>query len=88
MKTVGLFEAKTKLSELCSEVAQGGRPVLITKRGVPWVRIEPAEKRDGMTIRERRAEYMVKFGRQEKKDIEDFSPTKRSSDKPRGAKLD
>ena len=40
MKTVGLFEAKTKLSELCQEVAATGEPCIITRRGEPLVRLE------------------------------------------------
>jgi len=47
MKTVGLFEAKAKLSELCAFVAQGGETIVITRRGVPWVRIEPLKKSGG-----------------------------------------
>ena len=40
MKTVGLFEAKTKLSELCQEVAATGEPCTITRWGEPLVRLE------------------------------------------------
>ena len=40
-KTVGLFEAKTKLSALCQEVAATGQPLTITRRGAPLVRLEP-----------------------------------------------
>ena len=41
MITIGLFEAKTKLSELCEQVAKRREPVLITRRGRPLVLIEP-----------------------------------------------
>ena len=41
MGAVSLFEAKTKLSEICAEVAAKGVSVLITRRGKPLVRIEP-----------------------------------------------
>ncbi len=41
MKKIGLFEAKTRLSAVCEEVSQKGHPILITRRGRPWVRIEP-----------------------------------------------
>lgn len=40
-RTVGSFEAKTHLSALLDEVAQGGQ-VLICKRGVPVARLVPA----------------------------------------------
>jgi antitoxin (DNA-binding transcriptional repressor) of toxin-antitoxin stability system len=35
MKTVGLFDAKTRLSELCREVAETGETILIERRGRP-----------------------------------------------------
>ena len=41
MMTIGLFEAKTKLSELCEQVAKRREPVIVTRRGRPLVRIEP-----------------------------------------------
>ncbi len=44
MRTVGLFEAKTKLSEICRKVADTGEPVLVTRRGAPLVRIEPVSR--------------------------------------------
>ena len=45
MRQFGLFEAKTKLSEICEGVARAREPVLITKRGKAWVRIVPIEER-------------------------------------------
>ncbi len=44
MKNIGLFEAKTRLSEICDEVMKQKQPVLITKRGKPIVRIDPIEE--------------------------------------------
>lgn len=41
MKTVGLFEAKTRLSELCREVAESGETILIERRGVPIAELCP-----------------------------------------------
>lgn len=41
MKTVGLFEAKTKLSALCDAVVEQGEALLITRRGTPWVKLVP-----------------------------------------------
>ena len=40
MKIVGLFEGRTKLSELCEEVVATGEPCIITRRGEPLVRLE------------------------------------------------
>ena len=48
MTTIGLFEAKTKLSELCEQVAKRREPVVITRRGRPLVRIEPVGPGTGM----------------------------------------
>lgn len=36
---IGIFEAKTKLSELCSKVAESGVEYVITRRGRPVARI-------------------------------------------------
>lgn len=45
MKNIGLFEAKTRLSEICDKVMKEGQAVLITRRGKPLVRIDPVEER-------------------------------------------
>ncbi len=65
MKSVGLFEAKTKLSEICSQVAAGGGPVVVTRRGKPLVRIEPipASRAKPASVWDRRAELERKQGR-------------------------
>ena len=57
MKTVGLFEAKTKLSEICHDVQQNREPVLITKRGEPYVKIEPLEMESSSSVWEDAAAY-------------------------------
>jgi prevent-host-death family protein len=41
MTTIGLFEAKRKLSEVCEQVSKRREPVVITRRGRPIARIEP-----------------------------------------------
>ncbi len=40
METIGLFEAKTKLSELLDRV-EGGEELVITRHGVPVARLVP-----------------------------------------------
>jgi prevent-host-death family protein len=62
MKTVGIFEAKTKLSELCDEVARSGRSVVVTRRGKPLVRIDPIRP-DSTSVWEDRVEYIAREGR-------------------------
>ena len=72
-----MFEAKTKLSEICQKVADKGEAVVVTKRGKPLVRIEPLE-RPTMTIRERREAYVIDHGKDEVPDEQDFEPGLRS----------
>jgi len=78
MKKVGVFEAKTKLSEICEEVARTRLPVLITRRGMALVWIDPLEKEPSLTLKERRAAYMAKHGANEGIDHVDFEPAARS----------
>lgn len=42
-----MFEAKAKLSEICELVHRSREPVVVTRRGVPLVRIEPIEDEEG-----------------------------------------
>ena len=77
MKQIGLFEVKTRLSEICDTVARLREPVTVTRRGKPLVRIEPIDTAP-LTIGERRAEYMARHGRQEEVDAVDFEPVRRS----------
>ena len=79
MKMVGVFEAKTRLSEICEAVASSGEPVTVTRRGKPLVRIDPLEEGPA-TIRERREAYMTEHGAGEKPDGVDFVPAKRAED--------
>jgi prevent-host-death family protein len=77
MKYIGIFEAKTKLSELCETVAKTGESVTVTKRGKPLVQIRPVEPQ-GQDIVERRNAYLKRYGRTEKKDKKDFEVPARS----------
>ena len=62
MKSIGIFEAKTKLSEICDEVAQSGVGVVITRRGRPLVRIDPVAA-DRFSVWEEREKYVAREGR-------------------------
>ena len=44
MDNIGIFEAKTRLSEIIERVVREGRPVTITRRGVPVVDIVPTRE--------------------------------------------
>jgi prevent-host-death family protein len=64
MKTVGLFEAKTHLSELCEQVVHSGDGVVVTRRGKPLVRIEPIERvARGSSVWARRDAFERKHGK-------------------------
>jgi len=60
MNTIGLSEAKTKLSAICAQVATKGAPVVVTRWGKPLVRIEAIRsalaKPNG--VWDRRAQYL------------------------------
>ena len=64
MRAIGLFEAKTKLSEICERVAAQGVAVIVTRRGKPLVRIEPLKAAPGgrKSVWDRRADYVKKHG--------------------------
>ncbi len=60
MKTIGLFEAKNRFSEVCDTVSRG-EPILVTKRGKPLVRIlpvsAPVSSDIWSTVKEGRSKY-------------------------------
>ena len=63
MRSVGLFEAKTKFSEICRGVATSGQAVVVTHRGKPMVRIEAvAGPRKRTSVWDRRAAHVKKNG--------------------------
>lgn len=64
MRDVGIFEAKTKLSELCEVVHRTGESILVTRRGKPFVRIVPLEEsRDtGSAVWEARERFDSEYG--------------------------
>jgi prevent-host-death family protein len=41
MKSLGIFETKNRLSELCEDVAAHGDPLVVTRHGKPLVQIVP-----------------------------------------------
>lgn len=65
MNVIGLFEAKTKLSEICERVAANGEPIVVTRRGKPLVRIDPlpAAPAHAASVWDRRDDYEKKHGR-------------------------
>ncbi len=48
--TVGLFEAKTHLSELVNQVSERGTEIVITRRGKAVARIVPVETDSAVDI--------------------------------------
>lgn len=61
MFSIGLFDAKNRLSEICEKVATSGEPCLVTRRGKPLVRITPVREERAAsvwdTVEESRARY-------------------------------
>lgn len=41
LRHIGIFEAKSRFPELCSEVAASGQTVIISRRGEPMVEVRP-----------------------------------------------
>jgi prevent-host-death family protein len=63
VKTVGLFEAKTKLSEICDQVAKTGEPVIVSRRGRPLVKVVAAEYPEKQkSVWRLREEYEREYG--------------------------
>jgi prevent-host-death family protein len=64
MDSIGLFEAKTKFSEVCARVASDGVGIVVTRRGKPLVKIEPipATEEKATSVWERRAAFLRKHG--------------------------
>jgi prevent-host-death family protein len=64
MKDVGIFEAKTKLSELCEVVHRTGESILVTRRGKPFVRSVPLEEPSdtGSAVWEARERFDSEYG--------------------------
>lgn len=78
MNQIGIFEAKTRLSEICDTVSRSGEAVIVTRRGQPLVRIEPVETLP-LTVRERRAAYMARHPGEQIDEV-DFEPPPRSDE--------
>ena len=65
MEYIGIFDAKTKFSELVDRVVREGRPVTVTRRGVPVVDIVPTrEKLSGRMTREQAVAELSKLRRE------------------------
>jgi prevent-host-death family protein len=64
MNEIGLFEAKTKFSEICEQVAVKGEAVVVTRRGKPLVRIGPISETASKpsSVWDRRAKYEKRHG--------------------------
>ena len=63
MKTLGMFEAKTRFSEVCAAVVETGEPRVVTKRGRPFVKITPwDEPGTARTVWEMRDEEEAAYG--------------------------
>ncbi len=60
---MGIFEVKARISEICETVRETHEPILITKRGIPMVRIIPLENQEEKSnIWNRRQTFIDKNG--------------------------
>jgi len=61
MESFALYDAKNRLSELCSKVVASGEPCVISRRGRSIVKIVPFEEEEvpsvWSTVEESQAEY-------------------------------
>jgi prevent-host-death family protein len=75
MNEIGMFEARTKFSEICEQVAASREPIVVTRRGRPLVKIGPVSEGAPRTssIWDRRAKYERRHGQL----TEDFVPPSR-----------
>lgn len=63
MRAVGLFEAKTKLSEICQQVLSTGEGVRITRRGkTVAVLCPPTEEMGSGSVWDARAQFEKEHG--------------------------
>ncbi len=44
MDMVALYDAKNRLSEICTQVTETGQPCVISRRGKPLVKLVPIEE--------------------------------------------
>lgn len=65
MSEIGIFEAKTKFSELCTQVEKAGAEYVITRRGRPIARITgiASTREDSTGLLERMAQTDEAHGR-------------------------
>lgn len=84
MRNIGLFETKTRLSEICQAVHEKGETIIVTRRGKPYVRIEPiAKDKQPHGVWEAREKHLAETGPLDG----DFSPPPRHLDAPRLLRL-
>ena len=64
MNTLEIYEAGTKLSEICERITQTDEPVIVTRRGVPLVQIRPVGREEGVgsTVWELRDRFIKENG--------------------------
>lgn len=64
MKTLGIFEVKNKLSEVCETVATEHEPCVVTRHGKPLVKIVPYLESEGVrSVWDSVEECQAKYGK-------------------------
>lgn len=62
MESFALYDAKNRLSELCSKVMESGEPCIISRRGRPIVKIVPFKEEETISVWSTVEESQAKFG--------------------------
>jgi len=63
VETVALYDAKNRLSELCSRVEETGVPCVISRRGKPVVKLVPVDDSGrGSSVWDTVEEAQAKYG--------------------------
>lgn len=63
METFALYDAKNRLSELCTKVTETGEPCVISRRGQPIVKIVPMDDSEHVnSVWDTVAEAQAKYG--------------------------
>jgi prevent-host-death family protein len=75
VKRIGIYQAKTHLSQLCDEVAQTGEAYLVSKNGRPLVKIVPFRDEAGpVSVWDTVEESRGKYGPLEEFDLPERTP--------------
>jgi len=62
MKSIGIYEIKTRIGEIFEQVNESNEPVLVTRRGKPLVKINPVYPKNESDVWEVRNSFIKNYG--------------------------